>query len=122
MRLLIMLLLVSPWALAHEMVPTYPELRPSHVDAVSVTSMKLFNKRQDIEYYEVGVFDKDFNPIPFVTSYRIMKVQYLGKVSFDVYIAAKDVKDAEYICSRSKVRSNSDVRAVIASRICSKIK
>jgi hypothetical protein len=107
---------------AHEMTPTYPELRPSHVAGLYVTTMDMFNKRADVEYYEIGVFDEDFNPIPFVTSYSIINIKYLQKTTFDVYIRKTDRERAEYICSRSKIRKEDAVRTAINSRICSKIK
>jgi hypothetical protein len=104
------------------MTPTYPKLEPSHLDGVVKTTMQLFNKRADVEYYEIGVFDKDFNPIPFVTSYSILKIEYLGQVTFDIYIRRVDQDRAVYICSRSKLRKDNTVRTAISSRICSKIK
>lgn len=84
--------------------------------------MQMFNKRADVEYYEIGVFDEDFNPIPFVTSYRILKITYLETVTFDVYIRKLDVERATYICSQSKLRKEDITRTAISSRICSKIK
>jgi hypothetical protein len=107
---------------AHEMTPTYPELEPAHLDGVVKTTMQMFNKREDVEYYEVGVFDSEFNAVPFVTSYKIIKIQYLGKVTFDVYIRKSDLERATYVCSRSKLRKDSSVRTAIASTICSKFK
>lgn len=109
-------------ASAHEMVPTYPTLSQSHLDGVVKTTMQMFNKRADVEYYEIGVFDEDFNPIPFVTSYRILKITYLETVTFDVYIRKLDVERATYICSQSKLRKEDITRTAISSRICSKIK
>lgn len=109
-------------ATAHEMTPTYPTLEPSHLDGVYKTTMEMFNKRQDVEYYEIGVFDKDFNPIPFVSSYHVFKLKYLGHVMFDVYIRKEDVKNAVYICSKSKLRKEDSVRTAVSSRICSKFK
>jgi hypothetical protein len=109
-------------AQAHEMVPTYPKLVPSHVDGLLKTTMKMFNKRVDVEYYEIGVFDKDFNPVPFVTTYNIFKLDYLGHVTFDIYIRARDRDRAEYICSKSKIRKDSNTKTAISSKICSKIK
>lgn len=109
-------------AMAHEMTPTYPKLTPSHLDNVYVSRMEMFNKRQDVEYYEIGVFDKDFNPIPFVTKYEIIKLKYLGHVSFDVYIRKQDVSRATYVCSLSKLRKGNDTRTAVSSRICSKFR
>ena len=115
-------ILLASTANAHEMVPTYPEMRPSYIDGLDVTTMKMFNKRADVEYYEIGVFDENFEPVPFVTSFQIIKIEYLGHVTFDLYIRKEDRGKARYICSRSKLRKDPDVRTVVASRICSKIK
>ena len=117
-----MLALLSSATIAHEMTPTYPKMRPSHLDNVYVTTMEMFNKRQDVEYYEIGVFDKDFKPVPFVSKYEIINLRYLGHVTFDIYIRKSDVGRAEYICSKSKLRKDDSVRTAISSRICSKIK
>ena len=109
-------------AIAHEMTPTYPKLMPSHLDQVYKTTMEMFNKRQDVEYYEIGVFDKEWNPIPFVTSYQIIRLKYLGHVSFDIYIRKADVSRAEYVCSKSKLRKDDNTRTAVSSRICSRFK
>lgn len=84
--------------------------------------MQMFNKRQDVEYYEIGVFDKDWNAIPFVTSYSVIRIRYLGHVTFDIYIRKADVPRAEYVCSLSKLRKEKNPKTAIASRICSKFK
>ena len=105
---------------AHEMLPTYPRLAPSYVDGVMQVQMRMFNKRQDVEWYEVGVFDAKMQPVPFVTGYRILQVKYLSHVTFDVYIRAADAKKAKYVCSQSKLRRGKTEGTVIASRICSK--
>lgn len=107
---------------AHEMLPTYPRLSPSYVEDVMQVKMRMFNKRQDVEWYEVSVFDAEWNPVPFVTGYRILKIEYLAHVRFDVYIRKDDARRATYICSRSKLRRNDYEGAIIASRICSKFK
>lgn len=103
------------------MTPTYPKMRPSYIDGLDVTTMKMFNKRSDVEYYEVAVFDENFEPVPFVTSYNILKIEYLAHVTFDIYLRKEDRGVARYICSRSKLKKDTDVRTVVASRICSKI-
>jgi hypothetical protein len=115
------LMLALP-AYGHEMVPTYPRLEQSHMDNVLKATMKMFNKRADVEYYEVGVFDKDFNPIPFVTAYNVFKLEYLGHVTFDIYIRAQDKDRAVYVCSKSKLRKDSNTKTAISSKICSKFK
>lgn len=117
-----MLMLVASPLYAHEMTPTYPKLSPSHLDNVYKTTMEMFNKRSDVEYYEIGVFDEDWNPIPFVTSYEVIRIRYLGHVTFDVYIRKSDVSRATYVCSISKLRKDDTTKTRIASRICSKFK
>jgi len=107
---------------AHEMVPTYPRLEVAHVDGLLKATMKMFNKREDVEYYEVGVFDKDFNSIPFVTAYNVFKLDYLGHITFDIYIRARDKDRAVYVCSKSKIRKDSSTKTAISSKICSKFK
>ena len=118
----IMLVLFGSVSYAHEMTPTYPVLSVSHLDGVVKTTMHLFNKRKDVEYYEIGVFDENLKPVPFVTSYNIIKIDYLGHVTFDVYIRKGDIERATYVCSRSKIRKSEEVRTSISSLICSKFK
>jgi hypothetical protein len=84
--------------------------------------MELFNKRNDVEYYEIGVFNKDFEPVPFVSAYSVIKLKYLGKVVFDVFINSTDKSRVVYICSKSKLRKEDLRRTAVASRICSKFK
>jgi hypothetical protein len=122
-KLLVLLALVfTVGAYAHEMTPTYPKLVPSHLDQVYKTTMEMFNKREDVEYYEIGVFDKEWNPIPFVTSYQVIRLKYLGHVTFDIYIRKADVSRAEYVCSKSKLRKDDSTRTAVSSRICSRFK
>lgn len=116
-------LLVSGFsAYAHEMTPTYPKWVPSHMNGVWKTTMEMFNKRDDVEWYEIGVFDKNWNPVNFVTSYRLFQMPHLSRVKFDVYIATPDVAVAEYICSKSKLRLISEQETMVASRVCSRFK
>jgi len=115
------LMLALP-AYGHEMVPTYPRLEQSHMDNILKATMKMFNKRADVEYYEIGVFDKDFNPVPFVSAYNVFKLEYLGHVTFDIYIRTQDRDRAVYVCSKSKIRKDSNTKTAISSKICSKFK
>lgn len=118
--LILLTLLSAHKAVSHEMLPSHPVLGVSYVDGVLKTQMHLFNKRQDVEYYEVGVFDEDWNAVPFVTGYRIIRLEYLEQVKFDVYILENDADRAEFVCSRSKLRGDDTKRAMVASRICSR--
>jgi hypothetical protein len=107
---------------AHDMTPTYPKWEVSHVMGIYKTQMELFNKRSDVNWYEIGVFTKDWEPVQFVSDYRIMRLDHLSKVKFSIYINAIDVVRAKYICSVTKLRENSDKKPMISSKICSKIK
>ena len=109
-------------SVAHEMTPTYYKWTPSHVDGVYKTTMEMFNKRKDVEWYEIGVFDKNMKPVQFVSSYRLMNMPYLSHIKFDIYISALDSAVAEYVCSVSKLREMSEKATMVASRICSKVK
>lgn len=113
-------MLVSSFAFAHEMTPTYPQLRPSAYDGLLVTEMEVFNKRDDVEYYEIAVFDENWNAIPFVSTYKVMKVEYLSRVKFEIYMRESDKLRAEYVCSRSKLRNGE--QPPISSMICSRFK
>ena len=115
-------LILSLDAKAHEMTPTYPKWERSHLSGILKAKMELFNKRNDVEYYEVGVFDEGFEPVPFVSAYSVVKLEYLGKVVFDVFINSKDKSRVVYVCSKSKLRKEELMRTAVSSRICSKFK
>ena len=109
-------------AQAHEWTPTYPELTPSHVQGVYKVDMKLFNARQDITYYEISVWDADWNKLPFAAEMRILPIDYLGRRDITIYIREADRDNVTYICSKSKIVSNGEAQSSISSRVCSKIK
>ena len=107
---------------AHEMTPTYPTWDVSHVEGVYKTRIALFNKRADVEFYEIGVFDDTWGNVPFVSQYRVVHMPYLSHVNIDIYVSLADVSKAKYVCSISKLRENSDKKPLVSSRICSKFK
>lgn len=121
-RLLLTLLLVSGLAHAHEQVPTYPEWKQGIYQGVLTTTIEIFNKRSDVEYYEIGVFDEEWNPVYFVADYKVVRLKYLTGTSVDIYISKENRDRAEYVCSRSKIRKGSDTRTAVSSRICSRFK
>jgi len=120
--LIILMLWASGHVCAHEFTPTYPELKPSYVAGVLSATMTLFNARDDVEYYEFGVFDAEWNKVPFAIQNKIMRFKHLEKKKVDIYIREKDSKDAVYICSKSKLLVDGGSKTSIISRICSKIK
>jgi len=121
-RPVILWLLLCGSVAAHDMTPTYPKWKMSFIPSAKMTTMQVFNKRADVEWYQIGVFDKDFESIPFVTRYKILNVKYLSRVEFDVYISNENTDDAEYICSTSKLRSYDNFKPIVESRICSRFK
>ena len=121
-RSVILWLLLCGSVAAHDMTPTYPEWKMSFIPSAKMTTMQVFNKRQDVQWYQIGVFDKEWQPIPFVTRYKILNIKYLQRVKFDVYVNSENVKFAEYICSTSKLRGNDNFKPIVESRICSRFK
>lgn len=123
MKYLLLLLLASGSAMAHELVPTYPELGVSHIPGVLSTHVTLWNAREEVQYYKVDVYDKDFNPVTFIaTGGDLKRVDYLGRAHIEVFIREADKDKAVYICTQSKLRKGSVQRTVVASKVCSKIK
>ena len=121
-RPVVLWLLLCGSVAAHDMTPTYPKWKMSFIPTAKMTTMQVFNKRNDVEWYEIGVFNKEWQPIPFVTRYKIINIKYLHRVRFDVYVNDKNAKVVEYICSTSKLRGNDDFKPIVESRICSRFK
>jgi hypothetical protein len=121
-RSVILWVLLSSIVAAHEMTPTYPKWKMSFIPSAKMTSMEVFNKRADVQWYQIGVFDENWNSIPFVTRYKIIRVKYLSRVKFDIYVNENDAKRTEYVCSTSKLRGNDDFKPIVESKICSRFK
>ena len=121
-RPVILWLLLCGSVAAHDMTPTYPKWKMSFIPSAKMTTMQVFNKRSDVQWYEIGVFDKEWQSIPFVTRYKIINIKYLHRVKFDVYVNEENAKVAEYICSTSKLRGNDDFKPIVESKICSRFK
>lgn len=117
------IMLLAAKVQAHEMVPTYPKLNSSYMEGLQVTTVTVFNKRPEVEYYEIGVFDDDWNALTFVSQYKIYKIPHLSTVSIDIYIRDEDKYKVSYICSKSKLRkADGTIRTAVSSRICSRVK
>jgi hypothetical protein len=106
----------------HEFTPAYPKLEPAYIEGVLVAKMELFNRRNDVTFYDLSVFDAEWNPVPFATTNKIIEVQYLQRKYIEIYIRERDKNKVVYICSKSKLNSVGEQVAIISSRICSKIK
>jgi hypothetical protein len=103
-------------------MPTYPKFDQSFVGGVLSTKMELFNKRAEVEYYEIQVFDADWNKVPFASEAKIVRVKYLETKRIDVYIRNEDILKVVYICSESKMLRQESKYTIISSRVCSKVK
>jgi len=123
MRFLLSLLFIfGNVAYGHQFTPAYPRLEPSYMDGILVTRMELLNSRDDVKYYELAVFDGDWNSVPFATAEKLVNVEYLKRKTIEIYIREKDRNKAVYICSKSKLEIYNLQSSIISSRICSKIK
>ena len=122
MRFVIILaaLILSKAAAAHEMVPAYLKLTPAPVDKVYKTSFKIFNRRNDVDYYSVSVYDQNWNKVPFASFDRVFKLKHLKNKEITVYIKESDISTVTYVCTSSKLYAGEG--ATVNSRICSKIK
>jgi hypothetical protein len=106
----------------HEMSPTYLQFEPSYIDNVLKTSIEVFNRREDVSYYEIEVYDKDRNPISFVTDAKVVNIEYLERKSIDVYIRQSDKDRVVYVCTLSRFIKEDITKTNVSSRICSKVK
>jgi hypothetical protein len=113
--------LMATTAHAHEWTPTYPTFEASFMEGIVVTTMKIFNKRSDVDYYELTVHDKDWKPIPFASTAKLLYVPYLGQKSVDIFIREIDCDRIEYICTTSKQLALDAPGSGVDSRICSKV-
>lgn len=106
---------------AHEMTPAYPIVKPSHVTGVVKVDLSLFNSREEINYYEIGLYDLNWDRIPFSAVYRIIKVGYKERKNFSVYIRESDLDEAVYVCTTSKIRRQLETKTLVSSKICSRL-
>ena len=84
--------------------------------------MKMWNRRSDASYYEVNVYNNEWEPVPFAAPEKIMKLGYLEHKSFELYVRDIDTSNITYICTTSK-QLKQDVKSTgIKSRICSRVK
>jgi len=115
-------LFLSGSAMAHSWTPTYPKLERSFVENVMQTEMLLINRRSDVEFFEISVYDSEWNPVKFATSEKIIRVPYLERREVMVYIRQQDVGIADYICTKTKIVRQRTTGTSVSSRICSRLK
>ena len=119
---IVLMIFLSSCVNAHQFLPTYPKFENSFVQGIVYTKMELFNKRKEISFFELDVFDGDWNSIPFASENKLIRINYLETKSVNVYIKKEDLKRAVYICTESKIKKENIQATSIASKICSKIK
>ena len=107
---------------AHQFLPTYPKFQYSFIDGVMYTKMQLFNKRKEVEYYELSVYDDNWNKISFASETKLIRISYLQTKDVNVYVKKQDLFKVTYICTESKHQRENVQVAVIATQICSKVK
>ena len=106
--------------MAHELTPTYPELRSSYIPGVLTTKLKMWNARMDVDYYKIEVADENWNPVPFITDEVIFNLAYTHRREIEIFLPSDT--SARYICTRSMLRKEGRQKTVISSKVCSKIK
>jgi hypothetical protein len=107
---------------AHQFTPTYPKFEQAFVEGVVQAKMELFNKRPEVEYYELGVFTENWQPVAFASENKLVHVKYLETKKLSVYLRNQDLSKAVYVCTESRHRRENATNTVISSKICSKIK
>lgn len=107
---------------AHEWTPTYPKLKSHYLDGIIMTTMYMFNKRNDVQFYEISVFDEEWNNLSFATNQRVFQIKYLERKQIEIYFRSKDEDKITYICTESKMLKEDSAGTNVKSRICSKIK
>lgn len=120
--LIVLLSMFGEHVMAHQFVPTYPRFDQSFVEGVMYTKMELFNKRREVEYYELGVFTNDWEPVTFASEDKIIRIRYLETKKINVYVKVEDLNKVTYICTESRLRKEDVKDTVISSKICSKVK
>jgi len=118
----LMVVLTCGSASAHELTPTYPEFKPSYVRDISVTTMEMFNAREEIEFYRIDVYTENWDPIPFASGQKVIQVSHRERYTFNVYVRDSDLDKVEYICTTSMIEQGTVQTQGVSSRVCSRVK
>ena len=116
----LLLLFVSGSLEAHELTPTYPELRSSYMNDIYEVKLKMWNARSDVEYYKIEVTDEDWNDVPFITTEKVFRLEHFGRRDISIFLPSDTT--ATYICTRSMLEKGNASKSIISSKVCSKIK
>ena len=84
--------------------------------------MSIFNNREEIDWYSINVYDKDWNSLAFASTDKLINLNYLERKNIEVYVRTIDSNKVVYICSKSKTLASVKNPSIITSRICSKVK
>jgi len=87
--------------------------------------MKLYNTREDVDYYQIQVFDGYFNPIKFAINggqSDVINVSFRKTKVVSVYVPSSESSRVVYVCSRSMILKEEETASLLSSRICSKVK
>lgn len=87
--------------------------------------MKLYNSRGDVDYYQIQVFDEDFEPVKFAITggqSNVVNVPHRKTVSVSIFVPSAESSRVVYICSRSMILKENKSASLLFSRICSKVK
>ena len=120
----LILVLVCGSVTAHQWTPSHVQLKPSYANGIHTTQMKFYNTREEVEYYQVQVFDGKFNPIKFaITGGQgdIFHVRHRQYKTVDVYVPSYEASRVVYICTRSMILKEKETATLVSSRICSKV-
>lgn len=109
-------LLVASSATAHEMTPTYFDIKPTMYDNVFVSDMVIINRNEETLKYQFEVYDDNWVSVPYASFNRVIELAYGESLNVSLYFRTEDVGDVTYICSRSLVDEG------VSSLICSKEK
>jgi hypothetical protein len=116
-------LVLASSASAHELTPTYVEPEMSYMDGISKAVLTMFNRREDVRYYEIELFDSEFNNIEFAAASKILEIEYTQRKTFEVYFKSENTGGVPtFICTTSKLEKENQTATMIESRVCSKIK
>ena len=94
------------------------------MSGIHTATMKFYNSRDDVEYYQVQVTDGQFNPIKFAIqggNNDVFHVRHKQYKTIDIYIPSHEVTRVVYICTRSMILKKFETASLVSSRVCSKV-
>lgn len=114
--------LTTAVSFAHQMTPTYIKLSRTSNQEVLQTTVTITNRRNDVNYFELSVFNDEWKPVPFATFQRVIEIPFSKSKSASVYIKRTDSIEVAYVCSSSKIVKVEQTKPIVISKVCSKMK